>query len=248
MHPILLSFGPIHLYAYGAFVALGVFSAVLFLRKKAGSVFISSDTMTDLAITTVVSGFAGARLFYVVQFWNYFKTSPIDIFKLWEGGIVLYGGLIGGVLGFSLFIKFKKLPFLALLDLFVIGTALAQAFGRIGCFFNGCCFGKPTNVPWAVKFPFLDHAVHPTQFYESFFCFALALFLFRLWLKKTRSGLVAAAYFILYPTGRFLLEFFRGDNSTVFWNLTLPQWVSLGIMFVTLFLYVYGRKRIHSSS
>ncbi len=248
MHPILFSFGPLHLYAYGVFVALGIFSGILLLRKNADRIFISPDTVTDLAIVTVMSGFAGARVFYVIQFWDYFQASPLDIFKLWEGGIIFYGGVFGSLLGSFIFAKLKRIDFLTVLDLLVPAIALAQGFGRIGCFFNGCCFGKPTDVPWAVSFPLLDHAVHPVQLYEASFCFLLALFLFLLWRQKLKTGLVATAYFVLYPLGRFVLEFFRGDNVSIFLGFTIPQWMSLLIMFVTLFLYFYGTKRIHRSS
>ena len=247
MHPILLSFGPVHLYSYGVLVAIGVLSAVLFLRTNAKIISIDPETIVDLAITTVVSGFVGARIFYIIQFWDYFRTSPIDMVKIWEGGIVLYGGLIGGLLGFSIFIWIKRLPFLTLLDLFVPGMALAQGFGRIGCFFNGCCYGKPATVPWAISFPSLDHPVHPTQLYEAAFCFFLALFLLILWQKRLRTGTVSFAYFMLYPMGRFSIEFFRGDNARIFLNLTLSQWISIAVMISTLFLFVssssrYGRK------
>jgi phosphatidylglycerol:prolipoprotein diacylglycerol transferase len=250
MHPVLFSIGPLHFYSYGALVAIGIFLAVFFLQKKAKAISVLPETMVDLAIATVVSGFIGARIFYIVQFWDYFKNAPLDMIKLWQGGLVLYGGLIGGILGFISFIKLKQLPFLKVLDLFVIATAIAQGFGRIGCFFNGCCYGSHSDLPWVVSFPFLDHAVHPTQLYESAFCFLLAFFLFSLWKRKRRVGMVSAAYFILYPLGRFVLECFRGDNANVFYNLTFPQWMSMVIVLIVLlttFIF-YGTKRIHRSS
>ena len=250
MHPILFSFGPLRFYSYGALVAIGIFLAVFFLQRHAKVISVSPETMVDLAIATVVSGFIGARIFYIIQFWDYFANAPFDMIKFWQGGLVLYGGLIGGILGFLTFVKLKRLPFLDLLDLFVPAMALAQGFGRIGCFFNGCCFGKPSDLPWAVSFPFLDHAVHPTQLYEALFCFGLAFFLFLLWKRKLRTGWVALAYFVLYPAGRFFLEFFRGDNQAVFLSLTLQQGLSLVFVFVALFslLYFYGKKRNHRSS
>ena len=253
MHPILLSLGPVHLYSYGVLVALGVLSAVLLLRANAGQISINPEVVVDLAITTVVSGFVGARIFYVIQFWDYFRTSPLDMLKIWEGGIVLYGGLIGGLLGFAIFIRLKRLPFLALLDLFVPGMALAQGFGRIGCFFNGCCYGKATKVPWAVSFPFLDHPVHPTQLYEVAFCFSLSLFLLFLWRKRLPVGTVSFAYFTVYPLGRFSFEFFRGDNVRMLLNLTLHQWISIALIVSTLSLFAlinsrHGRKTVNRPS
>lgn len=241
MHPILFSFGPIRLYSYGLLVAIGVLSAVLLLRRNAKRISIDPNVILDLAIVTVTSGFIGARIFYVLQYWDYFIASPLEIVKIWEGGIVLYGGLVGGLLGFLIFIKVKRLPFVALLDLFVPALALAQGFGRIGCFLNGCCFGLPTALPWGVSFPFSGHPVHPTQLYEAVFCFALAALLFFLWQRRPRTGTVAASYFILYPTGRFLFEFVRGDQAKFFLHLTLHQWFSLVLIAVTLVLVLRGR-------
>ena len=233
MHPILVSIGPLRLYSYGVLVAIGVLSAVLLIRKNAMQIALNSDVAVDLAITTAVSGFVGARIFYVIQFWNYFRSSPLDVFKIWEGGIILYGGLIGGLLGFTLFTRLKHLSFLTMLDLFVPALALAQGFGRIGCFLNGCCFGKLSMVPWSVSFPFLDHPVHPTQLYEAIFCFALVVFLLFLRRKHLKPGAISAIYFTLYPIGRFIIEYFRGDNIKFLFNLTLPQWTSILFLLIT---------------
>lgn len=241
MYPILFSLGPIRLYSYGLLVAMGVLLAILLLRINARGTSVHPDTVVDLAVVTVISGFAMARVFYVIQFWDYFRSSLLEIFKVWEGGIILYGGLIGGILGFSFFIWARQLPFMAMLDLFVPGTALAQGFGRVGCFMNGCCFGKASQVPWAVSFPFLSDPVHPTQLYESLFCFLLAVFLLLLWNRRLQTGTVAASYFTLYPLGRFTIEFFRGDNQTVLFNFTLNQWISFWFFLLTLVLLFITR-------
>ncbi len=227
MHPTLVSIGPFHLYSYGLLVAIGVLAAIALIRNNAKDISVNSELALDLAITTVVSGFIGARIFYVIEFWDYFRSSPIDAIKIWEGGIILYGGLAGGLLGFTLFVRLKRLSYLSMLDLFVPALALAQAFGRLGCFLNGCCYGKASTLPWSVSFPALDHRVHPTQLYEAAFCFLLAAFLLILWRRRLQPGVVSAAYFILYSVGRFTIEYFRGDNLKLLFDLTLPQWTSL---------------------
>ncbi|OGW84998.1 MAG: prolipoprotein diacylglyceryl transferase [Omnitrophica bacterium RIFCSPHIGHO2_02_FULL_46_11] len=247
MHPILVSLGPVHLYSFGILVAVGVLCAVMLLRANAKQISINPDLIVDLAIVVVLSGFTGARIFYIIQFWDYFRSSPLDVFKIWEGGIVLYGGLVGGLTGFIIFTKVKQLPFLSVLDSFVPALALAQGFGRIGCFLNGCCYGKETHWPWAVSFPFLKYPVHPTQIYESVFNFSLAAFLLFLFYRRYKSGTVVAAYFILYPAGRFIFEFFRGDNLVVFLNLTLYQWISLAFIGITLVLFLRGRSSHHGN-
>lgn len=240
MHPVLFSFGSIRLYSYGVLVAIGVWMAVLLLRTNAKQIFIGSSTVVDLAFVAIVSGFIGARVFYVTQYWDYFRTSPLEVLKIWEGGIILYGGLIGGFVGFSIFVQAKRLPFLMLLDLFVPPLALAQGFGRVGCFLNGCCFGRSTRVPWGVSFPFLAGRVHPTQLYEAVFCFFLAVFLFFLWRRYLKAGAVAFSYFILYPLGRFVIEFVRGDHPKVLLNLTLHQWISLVLVIATSLLFLWA--------
>lgn len=241
MHPILFSYGPLHLYSYGLMVALGVLLAILLIRRNAKTISVNSDTSVDLAMTTVISGFVGARLFYVVQRWDFFRYELLDIFKIWQGGIVLYGGLIGGFIGFAVFIKLNKLSFLPLLDLFVPAMALAQGFGRLGCFLNGCCFGTECHFPWAVQFPFLETKVHPTQLYEALFCFLLSAFLYRLWKKRLATGTVALAYFMIYPIGRFFIEFLRGDQSRYLFNFTSAQWTSL-ILVSAAVLIVLARQ------
>ena len=234
MHPILFSFGPVRLYSYGFLVALGVVSAIAYLRKQSAGIGVEPARVMDLALLAVVSGFVGARVFYVIQEWDYFIASPHQILQLWEGGIVFYGGLLGGFLGFAAFVWAKRLSLLAMLDLFVPAVALAQGFGRIGCFLNGCCYGIPAHVPWSVQFPFLADRVHPVQLYEALFCWILAAVLFVLWSKRLRAGTVTGAYFILYPVGRFFFEFLRGDHAGLIWNLTLHQWVSLLVAAVGL--------------
>ncbi|MBI1978306.1 MAG: prolipoprotein diacylglyceryl transferase [Candidatus Omnitrophica bacterium] len=253
MHPILFSFGPLRVYSYGVLVAMGVLSAVLLLRSSARRLTLHPDVIVDLAIATVISGFVGARIFYVIQFWDQFQNAPLDAIKIWEGGIVVYGGMIGGLIGFLVFVRLRKLPFLSLLDMFVPALAFAQGFGRFGCFMNGCCFGKSTTLPWGISFPFLESQVHPTQLYEAAFCFALALFLLLFSRKKLSVGSVSAAYFILYPMGRFVIEFFRGDNARILMGLTLAQWISIGSIAVTLLLvfiskFSHGKKSLYRSA
>ena len=248
MYPTIFSWGAVRIHSYGLMVAVGVFLAISFLRRSARKIHVDPNQIVDLALVTLLAGFVGARVFYVTQFWQYFRSVPIDILKLWQGGIVLYGGLVGGFLGFWIFIKVHRLSFLSLLDLFIPAVALAQGFGRLGCFLNGCCFGTRTTLPWGVLFPFLEYRVHPTQLYESFFCFLLFGFLLILWYKRSSStpGIVSSTYFILYPIGRFFLEFLRGDNSKLFLNLTLAQWISFVILLFALPLLVFfishGRK------
>lgn len=252
MYPTLFSYGPLVIHSYGVLVAIGVLIAVYLLRQNAERVGVQPNFVVDLALFVVLVGFLGARLFYVALYWDYFRAAPLEMIQIWKGGLVWYGGFAGGWIGFYLFTRFKHLPFMVLLDLFVPAVALAQGFGRIGCFLNGCCFGIKTNVPWAVHVPFSDHPIHPTQLYESAFCFLLAGFLFLLWRRRLATGFVSFMYFLLYPTGRFFLEFLRGDNPDLIYSLTQPQLVSSGLIVVTAIVFttwfVYGAAKVRRTS
>ncbi|OGW88647.1 MAG: prolipoprotein diacylglyceryl transferase [Omnitrophica bacterium RIFCSPLOWO2_01_FULL_50_24] len=238
MHPILFSLGPLVIHSYGVMVAIGVWAAVTVLRRNAAKAGLDRDLAVNLALAVIFFGFAGARLFYVFLFWEYFSHVPLQIVQIWKGGIVLYGGMAGGLAALWVVTKMKGQSFLEWLDLFLPPIALAQGFGRIGCFLNGCCYGTASSLPWAVSFPFLEGRVHPTQLYESLFCFALAAFLLVLWGKRPKPGVVSAAYFFGYALGRFVLELVRGDNPKLVLGLTLPQAVSVLVMVLSVFLLI----------
>ena len=222
--------GPVTLHSYGLLVALGILFASWYLTKNAFRISMSSDQIIDLILVTTVSGFILARIFYVIYDWNYFKEHPIDIVAIWKGGIVFYGGLLGGVFGFLIYTKRTGQPVLKTLDLFTPAAALAQGFGRIGCFLNGCCYGRPTAGPLGVLFPFSGVPLHPTQLYDAVFCFLLFAFLAVFYSKNSKhAGRTSFLYFTLHPVGRFVIEFFRNDMPRMPFGFTLGQWMGIGI-------------------
>jgi phosphatidylglycerol:prolipoprotein diacylglycerol transferase len=134
-----------------------------------------------------------------------------------------------------------RLPIIRTLDVFMPALALAQGFGRIGCFFNGCCYGHATEAWCGVRFPFAVERLHPAQLYESGFCFLLFLFLARFDVSKKRlDGETAFLYFLLYPLGRFVIEYFRADTLRLWFDWTLAQWVSLALIGAAL-VFFYPR-------
>ena len=173
MHPNLFSIGPLTVHVYGLLVALGILAASWYLTRNVSRVDMTRDQMIDLIFVTTISGFVGARILYVIYDFDYFKSSPLEILAIWHGGIIFYGGLVGGVLGFVVQVTRMKKSLLRSLDLFTPATALAQGFGRIGCFMNGCCYGKETSLPIGIRFPFHNAPLHPTQLYDAAFCFLL---------------------------------------------------------------------------
>lgn len=230
MHPELLKIGPVIIHTYGALIALGIFISVLLatrLAKKTG--FPPRDKVFDLFFVAVASGFAGARIFYVFQEWGYYEIHPLEIFKIWEGGLVYYGGVIGSSIGYFFYTRRQGFPYLKSIDFTIPFIALTHAFGRIGCFFAGCCFGKNGQ---------------PVQLYEATFNFLLAGILIRIYQRSKFGGQVFAIYLILYPIGRFLLEFLRADQSVWIFTFTSQQLVS--IIFILAGLGLYGIRRPRS--
>jgi len=244
MKPVLLAFGPFHLYSYGLSIAIGVLLALFLMkrqsRKEGG---LDAELIFDMITTVLVWGFAGARLFYVAQNLSYYWNEPLKIFAVWEGGLIFYGGAIAAMIGFWLWTRWKKLPFWRSLDLIIPYAVLTHAFGRIGCFLNGCCYGKSCNLPWAVKFPNVAQTVHPTQLYEA--VYDLALFYFLIYRRKRPhfEGQISLLYFLLYGMGRYLIEYLR-EPSWVGLGLTANQWLSIAIIVAAFIIFKTKQKQV----
>jgi phosphatidylglycerol:prolipoprotein diacylglycerol transferase len=243
MRPILFDWGPIVIHTYGFFVALAVLAALVLMRQAAPREGWSREDASDFVLGAALSGFLGARILYVLQHATYYTGSPLEIFRIWEGGLVFYGGLVGGLLFVGVFARRKRCPYWQATDFLMPYGLLAHAVGRIGCFLNGCCYGLPARLPWAVSYPFLPHPVHPVQLYEALFNLASFLFLSSYHRRKRFHGETTLAYFVLYGTGRFFLERYRGDNPLFLAELTLPQILSVLVVASTALVYfAYFRK------
>ena len=230
MFPEICRIGPFTLHSYGVLIALGVFVSLFWMTKIARQTgFPSEEKVFDLVFVTVFAGFVGSRIFYVIQEWDWYSQHPLEIFQIWKGGLVYYGGMILAFAGFYGYVRWARLSFLTSADFTIPFIALTHGFGRIGCFLNGCCFGRGS---------------HPVQLYEAFFNFALAFFLIRLYLAKRRfTGQITALYLILYPVGRFVIEYFRGDQLPWLGPLTLHQVLSVVFILVGILLYGICRRR-----
>lgn len=229
MYPEIASFGPWVLHSYGLLIAIGVLLSLWWMTRQAKRFnFPPEERVFDLVFIVVTAGFLGSRIFYVAQEWPWYRDHPLEILQIWKGGLVYYGGMVGSFLGFFFYVKRIRLPFLAGADFVIPYIALTHTFGRVGCFLNGCCYGKGN---------------HPVQLYEA--AFNLALFGFLAWFYPRRRfpGEVTFLYLILYPAGRFLLEFLRGDQTPWFDSLTLHQLISLGFFLIGIVLYGIYRRR-----
>lgn len=242
MHPILFKLGPISVYSYGFMVAIAFIAATYLAQRAARQTDISPSFIIDLALLMLFSGIIGARLLYVVLNIKDYIERPLEIIMLQHGGLVFYGGAIFALAAGILYIKRKRLSVYKIGDLLAPYVALGQAIGRIGCFLNGCCFGKPTDSVFGVVFPGATQPIHPTQVYSSLALIFLYGFLRLLQKIGVKEGTVLLFYGLLYSAGRFLMEFLRGDNIIELFGLTFSQFVSAIIFIVCIVLFLTRMK------
>ena len=245
MHPILIQLGEFQIRGYGVMIALAFLAGTFLGVREARRRGYDPELIYDLLFYVMIAGIAGARIYYVlVSNPAYFFTHPLDIFAIWRGGMSLHGGLIGGLLAGIGFCKRRRLAFWSFADLLTPSIMLGQAVGRGACTLNGCSYGKPTGLPWAVTFT--DPAsqaphnvpLHPTQFYEMGTDFLIFLALWNL-RKRTRfDGELFLLYAMIYALARFGLEFFRGDSLMVAGLFPVPQVFSVLLFMAALSIYV----------
>ncbi|MDO8730801.1 MAG: prolipoprotein diacylglyceryl transferase [Candidatus Omnitrophota bacterium] len=242
MHPILFEWGPVRFYSYGLLIAVGFLAASALAARRAVTAGLDPDRIQGVALTALIAGLAGGRIAYVLLHWDLFRNNPLEIFRLDHGGLVFFGGLAAGLLGGVWAIRRAGLPVVRTVDLLMPPVALAHALGRVGCFLNGCCYGKFTVLPWGVRFPGEELSRHPTQLVEALALGAIFFFLKRLERREPPPGTVLLAYGLSYGLWRFCIEFLRADNPPIALGLTVFQWISLGIVAVSA-LVLAGRRR-----
>lgn len=231
MYPILFKLGPFNIYSYGLMVAIGFGLSTIMIYARAPRFGLERDTIIDYFIILLVSGVAGARLLYVLLDIRYYISNPLEIINLSKGGLVWYGGFISAIFVSLWFVRAKSLGFWAVVDFVAPYIALGQAFGRIGCFLNGCCYGiaAPHNFPMGER--------HPTQIYSAVLLFMIFAALI-LWQDRRRfTGEIFLGYCLLYSCKRFFIEFLRGDNPRIFFGFTMSQAISLAVFLIALYLF-----------
>ena len=211
----LFSLGPFTVYGYGLMIAIGILAAYVTAEYRAKKHGLDPDKIFYLVIWAVVGGFAGAKVLYFLTRLKDIMENPKVLLDLADG-FVVYGGIIGGIFSAMAYCKIKKMPFLKYFDLVMPSVALAQGFGRIGCFLAGCCYGRETDSALGIVFHNSSYAPNnvkllPTQLISSGLDFLLCAVLILLDRKKKGDGQIAGAYLVLYSIGRFILEFYRGD-------------------------------------
>jgi phosphatidylglycerol:prolipoprotein diacylglycerol transferase len=218
MFPDLFSIGPLTIHTYGLFVALGFTVGLLVMIRIGRTQGFSSQQIMDVGFIIIVWAVIGSRLTYVLINFSYYITHPIDIFKIWQGGLVFSGGLIAVVLGMSWYIRRHHLSFWKIGDLCGPAVAIGASVGRIGCFMAGCCYGRPTDLKWGIVFTHpqslapLNISLHPTQIYHSLTNLIIFVVLMVLHTRKKYDGQVFLWFLILHSVARLFIERFRGDN------------------------------------
>lgn len=249
MHPIAFQIGSLTVRWYGVMAALGFICAMFLLEFNRRFAKVSKDQCSTLLFLAMVTGILGARIFYVVQFFHQYKNNLWGIIRIDQGGLVFYGGFLLALLSLVVYSKIRKLDFIRVLDIFVPALAAAHGLGRIGCFLNGCCYGRATTLWWGVKAPagsMLEEAagslpVHPVQLLEAGENFILCVFFCWL-LRKVKRGVTTGVYIAIYGVLRFFNETLRGDN-VLYAKLTPAQWIGMLLFFAGCGLVIFYQRK-----
>ena len=255
MYNDLFTIGGLTVHSYGLMIALGILAALAVGVFRARRIGLNSETVLDITLLGALSGFVGAKVLYVIVELPSIMQNPWEILS--GNGFVVYGGIISGVAAAILYCRKKKVDFKRYLDLLIPSVALAQGFGRIGCFLAGCCYGCPTTDWWGVIFPIGGIApagipLIPTQLISAVGDFLLAAILILYSKYAKHRGDVGAAYLVLYGIGRFLVEFLRNDERGSVSLLSTSQFISLFMLAGGVALFWFnchrGRKEVPSKS
>ncbi len=257
--PTISSFdiGPLRIHFYALFILLGIALAIWLGNQRFKARGGKSGVVLDIALWAVPFGIVGGRIFHVLTHWNFYfgdGKDLIKVFAIWEGGLAIYGALILGTVGAYIGSKFAGIKFLSFADAIAPGVILAQAFGRLGNYFNQELFGLPTDLPWGLEISSPNDAIpiglpegtlfHPTFLYEilwNILAFAIILLLERKW--SLRWGQTFGLYLGLYSIGRFWIEGLRIDPSEVLLGIRTNQWSALGGLAIAVAMIYWSRRK-----
>jgi phosphatidylglycerol:prolipoprotein diacylglycerol transferase len=257
MYPDLVSIGTFTLHTYGLCIALGALLGILFVARGARREGLNQQQLLDLVFYLLIAAIIGSRVFYILLNPGYYLQHPLESIMIWRGGLVFYGGFLFAFPTCYFYLKKHGLPFLKTCDILAPGLALGESLGRIGCFFAGCCYGRPTELPWGVTFTHpnslaqLGVSLHPTQLYSSAAAVLMFIILVSFRRFKRADGQVVFLYVLLYALGRLVIENFRGDERglLVAGYLTLTQTIAIVLIPVALGMIMYlGRGNSSSQS
>ena len=254
MYPRLFEAGPITVYTYGVLLAAAYLLGLQLARVRAQARGLDANRVLDLGIYIIIAALIGAKLLLLVTDFRTFSSNPRELLTLARSGGVFYGGLILAVTVALVYIRKIGLPLWTTCDVFAPGIAVGHVVGRFGCLFAGCCYGKPTTLPWGITFtdPFaaanvgtpLGVPLHPTQIYEAG-AEAIILGILLATERKGRPypGRTFWLYMLLYAISRFIIEFFRGDDRGAVGMFSTSQFISILLAPLAIAMLVYLARR-----
>jgi phosphatidylglycerol:prolipoprotein diacylglycerol transferase len=219
--PILFRRGDLPIRSYGLMMAVAFLVGIWLARRRARAANLNPDIIIDLALVVIIASIAGARAAYVAVHWDFYRLEPASIVRIWDGGLTQYGGLSAGIIAGLLFFRLRGVDPWRGADIVAPSLAAGVAVGRLGCFLNGCCFGLPCDLPWAVTFgpqsaagaQFPHLALHPTQIYESLAAACVLLILLIADRRKPFDGFLLWFFVMLLSAYRFAVDPLRYYES-----------------------------------
>ena len=252
----------VKIFGFGSMLFLAFLGSMYLAAWRAKREKLDPEVIYDMVPWVFIGGLFGARLFFVIQYWDKLK-SLWDVFAIWEGGIVFYGSILGGTAAFFLRWLVRPFPILAYLDVVAPSLAVGTMLGRIGCFLNGCCYGdRCDNLPWAIAFPRKSPPwtaqyqyglipseapwslpVHPTQLYSALDGLILLALLSTYYPLRRRDGEVMALLMVTYPVTRLLIEYLRNDEGVFLAGLTISQNISIVVLICGAAFWAYLSRK-----
>ena len=263
MFPILLKIGGLTIHSYGFLLSVAFLVGLYTASRFGADEGLDTNKIIDLGLLIAFSALIGAKAFLIVEDWSYYSAHPGEIFSLafLHAGGVFYGGFLLAVAAALLYLARRRMRILPVTDAFAPGIVLGHAIGRLGCFTAGCCWGKPTHLPWAVTFtnPYsnevvgvpLNIPVHPTQLYEAAANVCIFLFLWWRFRHKKFDGQIFSLYLLCYSVWRFVVEFWRAHEETeLMWGgaISNAQFISILCILAALLLYFSQHKKVYARS
>ena len=250
INPVAFSFGSFHIYWYGIIIAAGLLLCVLYAWNSAPRYNVNGNKLINCVLVGIITGIIGARAYYCLFQWDYYSKNPIEVFYINNGGLAIYGGIIGAVIGGLIVAKLQKMKFMPVLDIAMVSFLLGQGIGRWGNFMNQEAYGYPTDLPWAMISEGTNGAlVHPCFFYESTWCLlGFVLLHFYGKYKQKYAGQMFFCYLVWYGFERMLVEGLRSDSlylpfSPFGFDIKVSQALSFAIFAIGIILLIINRKR-----